>query len=43
MLGIGGVGVVIGVSGVGSMWFFKLMFNILEDLEKDVYEFYGKV
>lgn len=27
MLGIGGAGVAIGASGVGSMWSFKSMFN----------------
>lgn len=43
MLGIGGAGVAIGASGVGSMWSFKSMFNTPEDPEKDAYEFYGKV
>lgn len=43
MLGIGGAGVAIGASGVGSMWSFKSMFNTPEDPEKDSYEFYGKV
>ena len=42
MLGIGGAGVAIGASGVGSMWSFKSMFNTPEDPEKDAYEFYGK-
>ncbi|MBD1723152.1 twin-arginine translocation signal domain-containing protein, partial [Staphylococcus aureus] len=43
MLGIGGAGVAIGASGVGSMWSFKSMFNTPEDPGKDAYEFYGKV
>lgn len=43
MLGIGGAGVAIGASGVGSVWSFKSMFNTPEDPEKDAYEFYGKV
>lgn len=34
MLGIGGAGVAIGASGVGSMWSFKSMFNTPEDPEK---------
>ena len=42
MLGIGGAGVAIGASGVGSVWSFKSMFNTPEDPEKDAYEFYGK-
>ncbi|MFZ8207023.1 twin-arginine translocation signal domain-containing protein, partial [Staphylococcus aureus] len=37
MLGIGGAGVAIGASGVGSMWSFKSMFNTPEDPEKDAY------
>ncbi|MGU3218987.1 hypothetical protein ACVXZ0_16910 [Staphylococcus aureus] len=41
LLGIGGAGVAIGASGVGSMWSFKSMFNTPEDPEKDAYEFYG--
>ena len=43
MLGIGGAGVVIGASGVGSIFSFKSMFDTPEDEEKDAYEFYGKV
>ena len=42
MLGIGGAGVAIGASGVGSMWSFKSMFNTRRS-GKDAYEFYGKV
>ena len=43
MLGIGGAGVMIGASGVGSIFSFKSMFDTPEDEEKDAYEFYGKV
>lgn len=34
MLGIGGAGVAIGASGVGSVWSFKSMFNTPEDPER---------
>ncbi|WP_431607776.1 iron uptake transporter deferrochelatase/peroxidase subunit [Staphylococcus simiae] len=43
MLGVGGAGVAIGASGVGSVWSFKSMFDTPEDTDKDAYEFYGKV
>lgn len=43
MLGVGGAGVAIGASGVGSVWSFKSMFDTPEDPDKDAYEFYGKV
>lgn len=42
ILGIGGAGVAIGASGVGSMWSFKSMFNTPEDPEKDAYNFMVK-
>lgn len=43
MLGIGGAGVAIGASGVGSVWSFKSMFNTPEDPERMHMNFMVKV
>lgn len=43
MLGIGGAGVAIGASGVGSLFSFKSMFDTPEEEADQAYQFYGKV
>ncbi|MCG7340716.1 iron uptake transporter deferrochelatase/peroxidase subunit [Staphylococcus auricularis] len=43
MLGIGGAGVAIGATGVGSLFTFKSMFETPEDEANEAYQFYGKV
>ncbi|ARJ51158.1 iron uptake transporter deferrochelatase/peroxidase subunit [Staphylococcus lutrae] len=43
MLGVGGAGIAIGASGVGSIFSFKSMFDTPQDESDTAYQFYGKV